>query len=123
MVEAAQVLESDENSKRSETALTDSKAQIIADMEAAEAMADAPAIEINEEADVTLVQDNKVSAPDPSITIEPAVPMTTVEVGSDQASAAEETTGSSAFRAPAWGAGGPVRSLSSSVSPRRRSDY
>ena len=92
VVEAAQVLESDENSKRSETALTDSKAQIIADMEAAEAMADAPAIEINEEADVTLVQDNKVSAPDPSITIEPAVPMTTVEVGSDQASAAEETT-------------------------------
>ena len=92
VVEAAQVLESDENSKRSETALTDSKAQIIADMEAAEAMADAPAIEINEEADVTLVQDNKVSASDPSITIEPAVPMTTVEVGSDQASAAEETT-------------------------------
>jgi tetratricopeptide (TPR) repeat protein len=91
-VEAAQVLESDGNSKRSETAATDSKAQIIADMEAAEAMADAPAIESNEEADVTLVQDNKVSASDPSITIEPADPMTTVEVSSDQSSTTEETT-------------------------------
>ena len=91
-VEAAQVLESDGNSKRSETAVTDSKAQIIADMEAAEAMADTPAIESNEEADVTLVQDNKVIASDPSITIETAVAMTTVEVSSDQSSTAEETT-------------------------------
>lgn len=92
LVEAAQVLEYDENPKKSENAVTDSKAQIIADMEAAEAMAEAPAIEINEGADVTLVQDNKVIASDPSNTIEPAVPMTTAEVGSDQASAAEETT-------------------------------
>ena len=91
-VEDAQVLESDGNSKRSETAVTDSKAQIIADMEAAEAMADTPAIESNEEADVTLVQDNKVIASDPSITIETAVAMTTVEVSSDQSSTAEETT-------------------------------
>ena len=91
-VEATKVLESDENSKGSETAITDGKAQIIADMEAAEAMADAPAIESNEETDVTLVQDNKAIASDSSITIEPADPMTTVEVSSDQASAAEETT-------------------------------
>ena len=90
--EAAQVLESDGNSKGSETAVTDGKAQIIADMEAAEAMADAPAIESNEEADVTLVQDNKAIASDSSITIEPADPTTTVEVSSDQASTAEETT-------------------------------
>ena len=90
--EAAQVLESDGNSKGSETAVTDGKAQIIADMEAAEAMADAPAIESIEEADVTLVQDNKAIASDSSIAIEPSDPMTTVEVSSDQASAAEETT-------------------------------
>jgi tetratricopeptide (TPR) repeat protein len=90
--EAAQVLESDGNSKGSETAVTDGKAQIIADMEAAEAMADAPAIESNEEADVTLVQDNKAIASDSSITIEPTDPTTTVEVSSDQASTAEETT-------------------------------
>jgi tetratricopeptide (TPR) repeat protein len=91
-VEATKVLESDENSKGSETAVTDGKAQIIADMEAAEAMANAPAIESNEEADVTLVQDNKAIASDSSITIEPADPTTTVEVSSDQASTAEETT-------------------------------
>ena len=90
--EATQVLESDGNSKESETAVTDGKAQIIADMEAAEAMADAPAIESNEETDVTLVQDNKAIASDSSITIEPADPMTTVEVSSDQASTAEEST-------------------------------
>ena len=90
--ETAQVLESDGNSKGSETAVTDGKAQIIADMEAAEAMADAPAIESNEEADVTLVQDNKAIASDSSITIEPADPMTTIEVSSDQLSTAEETT-------------------------------
>lgn len=91
-VEATKVLESDENSKGSETAVTDGKAQIIADMEAAEAMANAPAIESNEEADVTLVQDNKAIASDSSIKIEPADPTTTVEVSSDQASTAEETT-------------------------------
>ena len=91
-VEAAQVLGSDENSKGSKTAVTDGKAQIIADMEAAEAMADAPAIESNEETDVTIVQDNKAIASDSSITIEPADPMTTIEVSSDQLSTAEETT-------------------------------
>ena len=91
-VEAAQVLESDGNSKGNETAVTDGKAQIIADMEAAEAMAESPAIENIEEADVTLVQDNKAIASDSSITIEAADPMTIVEVSSDQASAAEETT-------------------------------
>ena len=90
--EAAQVLESDGNSKGSETAVTDGKAQIIADMEAAEAMADAPAIESNEEPDVTLVQDNKAIASDSNITTEPADPVTTIEVSSDQASAAEEST-------------------------------
>jgi tetratricopeptide (TPR) repeat protein len=90
--EATQVLESDQNSKGNVTALTESKSQIIADMEAAEAMADAPAIENTEEADVTVGQDNKAIASDSSITIEPADPMTTVEVSSDQASKAEETT-------------------------------
>jgi len=90
--ETAQVLESDGNSKGSETAVTDGKAQIIADMEAAEAMADAPAIESNEEPDVTLVQDNKAIASDSNITTEPADPVTTIEVSSDQASAAEEST-------------------------------
>jgi Flp pilus assembly protein TadD len=90
--EATQVLESDQNSKGNETALTESKSQIIADMEAAEAMADAPAIENTEEANVTVGQDNKAIVSDSSITIEPADPMTTVEVSSDQASKAEETT-------------------------------
>ena len=92
VAETTQVLEPGENSKGSETAVTNSKAQIIADMEAAEAMADAPAIENNEDPDVTFVQDNKAIASDPSIAIEPADPTTTVEVSSDQASTAEETT-------------------------------
>lgn len=88
-VEATKVLESDGNSKGSETAITDGKAQVIADMEAAEAMADAPAIENNEEADIALVQDNKAIASDSSVTIEPSDPMTTIEVSSEQLSVVE----------------------------------
>ena len=89
--EARQVVESDEDSGGSETAITEGKAQIISDMEAVEAMADAPAIEITEEADVTPIKDNKVIASDPSITIDATKPKTTVEVSSGQAATAEET--------------------------------
>ena len=89
--EARQVVESDEDSGGSETAITEGKTQIISDMEAAEAMADAPAIEITEEADVTPIKDNKVIASDPSITIDATKPKTTVEVSSGQAATAEET--------------------------------
>ena len=89
--EARQVVESDEDSGGSETAITEGKTQIISDMEAVEAMADAPAIEITEEADVTPIKDNKVIASDPSITIDATKPKTTVEVSSGQAATAEET--------------------------------
>ena len=89
--EASQVVESDEDSGGSETAITEGKTQIISDMEAVEAMADAPAIEITEEADVTPIKDNKVIASDPSITIDATKPKTTVEVSSGQAVTAEET--------------------------------
>lgn len=89
--EASQVVESDEDSGGSETAITEGKTQIISDMEAVEAMADAPAIEITEEADVTPIKDNKVIASDPSITIDATKPKTTVEVSSGQAATAEET--------------------------------
>jgi len=89
------------DSDDSETAATEGKAQIIADLEAAEAMADAPAIEIEvaEETDITLVEDNaadegsgKAITFDPSIAIEPADPEITFEVSYDQAPSAEETT-------------------------------
>ena len=60
-------------------------------MEAAEAMADAPAIEIAEEAD-DLIEDNKVIASDPTITLGAADPKTTFEVDYNQLSAEEETT-------------------------------
>ena len=89
--EARQVVESDEDSGGSETAITEGKTQIISDMEAVEAMADAPAIEITEEADVTPIKDNKVIASDPSITIDATKPKTTIEVSSGQAATAEET--------------------------------
>ena len=68
-IETSQVVKSDEDSGGSETVITEDKAQIIADMEAAEAMADAPAIEIAEEAD-DLIEDNKSIASDPSITLD-----------------------------------------------------
>lgn len=80
---ADQATETDENSPESETATSEGKAQIIADMEAAEAMADTPAIEVEvkEEADNTIVEEGtKAIAFDPSIAIEPADPEITLEV-------------------------------------------
>ena len=90
-IETSQVVKSDEDSGGSETVITEDKAQIIADMEAAEAMADAPAIEITEEADVTPIKDNKVIASDPSITLDTTDPKTTAEVDYSQVATVEET--------------------------------
>jgi tetratricopeptide (TPR) repeat protein len=59
-------------------------------MEAAEAMADAPAIEIAEEAD-DLIEDNKYIASDPSITLDTTDPKTTAEVDYSQVATVEET--------------------------------
>ena len=89
-IEASQVVKSDEDSGGSETVITEDKAQIIADMEAAEAMADAPAIEIAEEAD-DLIEDNKSIASDPSITLDTTDPETTAEVDYSQVATVEET--------------------------------
>ena len=89
-IETSQVVKSDEDSGGSETVITEDKAQIIADMEAAEAMADAPAIEIAEEAD-DLIEDNKSIASDPSITLDTSDPETTTEVDYSQVATVEET--------------------------------
>ena len=89
-IETSQVVKSDEDSGGSETVITEDKAQIIADMEAAEAMADAPAIEIAEEAD-DLIEDNKSIASDPSITLDTTGPETTTEVDYSQVATVEET--------------------------------
>ena len=88
-IETSQVVKSDEDFGGSETAITEDKAQIIADMEAAEAMADAPAIEIAEEAD-DLIEDNKSPASDPSITLDTTDPKTTAEVDYSQVTTVEE---------------------------------
>ena len=89
-IETSQVVKSDEDSGGSETVITEDKAQIIADMEAAEAMADAPAIEIAEEAD-DLIEDNKSIVSDPSITLDTTDPKTTADVDYSQVATAEET--------------------------------
>ena len=89
-IETSQVVKSDEDAGGSETVITEDKAQIIADMEAAEAMADAPAIEIAEEAD-DLIEDNKSIASDPSITLDTTDPETTTEVDYSQVATVEET--------------------------------
>ncbi len=89
-IETSQVVKSDEDSGGSETVITEDKAQIIADMEAAEAMADTPAIEIAEEAD-DLIEDNKSIASDPSITLDTTDPKTTAEVDYSQVATVEET--------------------------------
>lgn len=89
-IETSQVVKSDEDSGGSETVITEDKAQIIADMEAAEAMADAPAIEIAEEAD-DLIEDNKSIASDPSITLDTTDPKTTAEVDYSQVATVEVT--------------------------------
>ncbi len=95
--------EETDNSESTETTeATEGKAQVIADLEAAEAMADTPALEI-ETADVVIVEDNSEPAAseedsgktitfDPSIAIEPADPEITFEVSYDQAPIAEETS-------------------------------
>ena len=89
-IDTSQVVKSDEDSGGSETVITEDKAQIIADMQAAEAMADAPAIEIAEEAD-DLIEDNKSIASDPSITLDTTDPKTTAEVDYSQVATVEET--------------------------------
>ena len=89
-IETSQVVKSDEDSGRSETVITEDKAQIIADMEAAEAMADAPAIEIAKEAD-DLIEDNKSIASVPSITLDTTDPKATAEVDYSQVATVEET--------------------------------
>ena len=89
-IETSQVVKSDEDSGGSETVITEDKAQIIADMEAAEAMADTPAIEIAEEAD-DLIEDNKSIVSDPSITLDTTDPKTTADVDYSQVATAEET--------------------------------
>ena len=88
--ETSQDVKSDEDFGGSETAITEDKAQIIADMEAAEAMADAPAIEIAEEAD-NIIENNKSPASDPSITLDTTDPKTTAEVDYSQVTTVEET--------------------------------
>ena len=89
-IETSQVVKSDEDFGGSETVITEDKAQIIADMQAAEAMANAPAIEIAEEAD-DLIEDNKSIASDPSITLDTTDPKTTAEVDYSQVATVEET--------------------------------
>ena len=90
-IETSQVVKSDEDFGGSETVITEDKAQIIADMEAAEAMADAPAIEITEEADDDLIEENKSIASDSSITLDTTDPKTTAEVDYSQVATVEET--------------------------------
>jgi cytochrome c-type biogenesis protein CcmH/NrfG len=82
---------------------TGSKAQIIADLEAAEAMADTPAIEDfelpvtnldgnNSLASTTTDESSKAITFDPNIAIEPADPEITFEVNYDQEALAKETS-------------------------------
>ena len=89
-IETSQDVKSDEDFGVSETAITEDKAQIIADMEAAEAMADAPAIKITEEID-DFIEDNKSIASDPSITLDTTDTNTTAEVDYSQVATVEET--------------------------------
>ena len=89
-IETSQDVKSDEDFGGSETAITEDKAQIIADMEAAEAMADAPAIKITEEAE-DFIEDNKSIASDPSITLDTTDPKTTAEVDYSQVATVEQT--------------------------------
>ncbi|MGZ0707277.1 tetratricopeptide repeat protein [Coraliomargarita sp. W4R53] len=92
-------------SKDSGTEEPGGKAQIIADLEAAEAMADAPAIEgempLEIDDDITIIENiqsatasssSKAITFDPNIAIEPADPEFTFEVSYDQAPIAEETS-------------------------------
>lgn len=95
--EIAEATTNPETGADSENATTEGKAQIIADLEAAEAMADAPAIEFTTDEDEedtapTEESGSKAITYDPSIAIEPADPAFTFEVNFDQAPIAEETT-------------------------------
>jgi tetratricopeptide (TPR) repeat protein len=85
--------------------VTESKAQVIADIEAAEAMADTPAIEATEGIAVEETLDKPENTPNtpeadnsetiaynPDIAIEPADPEITFDVNFDQESIAEPTT-------------------------------
>jgi len=67
-------------SEGSQAKSTEGKAQIIEDMDRAEAMADAPAIEVDNEA----INEDKTIAFDPNIAIEPAEPDTGIGVSFDQ---------------------------------------
>ncbi|MFT5836748.1 MAG: tetratricopeptide (TPR) repeat protein [Candidatus Azotimanducaceae bacterium] len=96
----AEVTETNVDTDHSATAATEGKAQVIADLEAAEAMANAPAIEIEvaEDNDIVIVEDSSAVTGgksinfDPNIAIEPADPEITLEVSYDQAPIAEETS-------------------------------
>ncbi len=91
---------SETKTAKTDTAAPEGKAQVIADLEAAEAMIDTPAIEIKstEEADVVISEKSeetdsgKAISFDPNIAIEPADPRITVGVNYDQAPVAEETS-------------------------------
>ncbi|MEC8614076.1 MAG: hypothetical protein VXY17_01555 [Verrucomicrobiota bacterium] len=76
-LEVSQVAESIAELEGSVSATTKDKAQIIADMIAAEAMAAAPAIETTEVADVKIIQDNNAIASKPATTIGDTDPYTT----------------------------------------------
>ncbi|MEE2988340.1 MAG: tetratricopeptide repeat protein [Verrucomicrobiota bacterium] len=91
-LEVSQVAESIAELEGSVSATTKDKAQIIADMIAAEAMAAAPAIETTEVADVKIIQDNNAIASKPATTIGDTDPETTVETIPKQAAITEETT-------------------------------
>ncbi len=91
-LEVSQVAESIAELEGSVSATTKDKAQIIADMIAAEAMAAAPAIETTEVADVKIIQDNNAIASKPETTIGDTDPETTVETIPKQAAITEETT-------------------------------
>lgn len=104
VAESQQADDSSGDGAPGETAASEGKAQVIADMEAAEALADTPAIEVEAaETDVAAIEDaneedpdetegSKIIAFDPSIAIEPADPEITFEVNFDQAPLAVETS-------------------------------
>lgn len=88
---AEETTEAGETAEESGTP-AEGKAQVIADLEAAEAMADAPAIEIEEAEATTEDSGTKTIAYDPNIAIEPADPEITFEVDFTEASISEPTT-------------------------------
>lgn len=89
-------------SETTETTETSGKAQVIADLEAAEALANAPAVEVEAMEETEALSGAEESAPteisskaitfDPNIAIEPADPEFSFEVSYDQEPIAEATT-------------------------------